>query len=156
MKVEIKDLTKDNQNEAMEVALEQEVGEKKEIVKFFDESFKENKKNIFVAVVDNQVVGLIGWYQDKDGPNKKLLGEIFPQGEDIYWVSFFAVSGRLRGQGIGTILMRKLFEVVKEKRASELWTYTRRARVFYEKMGFGWITQKIIDGEMHDFLKCEL
>jgi GNAT superfamily N-acetyltransferase len=116
-------------------------------------SLKQNLGNIFVAVKDDQVIGLIGRYQDSGRWAGKSLGDLFPKGKDIYWVSYFAVSDSLRGQGLGTRLMQHLIGEVKKKQARELWVYTRRARGFYEKMGFTFITCRVIEDEAHDFLK---
>ncbi len=153
MNAEIENLNIFDKNDAVEIAVTADVGERKEIVHFFDKSLNENTKNIFVAKIDNKIIGVIGWYQDKGSFIKKILGNIFPTGQNIYWVSFFAVDTDYRSHGVGTLLMKKLLDELKNKKAAELWTYSRRAKIFYKKMGFKFVTNKILDGDPHDFLK---
>lgn len=146
-------LTGENKEQALQIVLESKVGTKRDALKFFNKCLRNETDNCFLCVADSEYVGLIGWYQDDGSWAGKSLGKLFPYGKDVYWVSFFGVTEKTRGKGVGTFLMDKLLSVVREKNARELWTYSGRARVFYEKMGFTFITRTIIENEPHDFLK---
>lgn len=142
--------------EADKIAMEADVGTHLSVIRFFNKSLRNKDNNLWVAKDGDKVVGVIGWYQDKGSYIKPLLGKkLFPTGDKIFWVSFFAVSEDLRGGGVGIMLMKKLIQELEYKKAKELWTYTSRARKFYEKMGFERITNKMINDEPHDFLKRE-
>jgi N-acetylglutamate synthase-like GNAT family acetyltransferase len=67
-------------------------------------------------------------------------------------VSHFAVVEKLRGQGIGSQLMTYLEDVVRNMGGKEMWVYSERARRFYEKQGFEFVTKGYIEDCWQDFL----
>ena len=146
-------LTKHNKLQALDIALQANVGSRLSIIRFLNKGLRQKQNNVFVATHTKEIVGLIGWYQDNGSWAGKSLGQIFPRGTDIYWISYFAIKEKLRGHNMGTQLMQKLIDEVEKKKARELWVYTSRARKFYEKMGFHFMIRTIIEKEMHDFLK---
>lgn len=146
-------LTQETKKSALDLVVANQVWSRDQARGFFNRSLKQNRGNIFVISQNNKVVGLIGWYQDNGRWAGKSLGDLFPKGKDIYWVSLFAVDKSLQRQGIGTALMDHLIKVVSAKRAQELWTYSLRARGFYEKIGFRFVARRIIENEECDFLK---
>ena len=149
----IEQLSEENKKYAIQIVLESKVGTKQMALDFFNKCLKNKTDNCFLCVSGTEYIGLIGWYQDDGSWAGESLGELFPYGKDIYWVSFFGVREKMRGKGIGTFLMRKLLSVVRKKKARELWTYSGRAKIFYEKMGLVFVTRAIIENEPHDFLK---
>lgn len=153
MELLIQPFTQATKKSALDLVVANQVWSRDQARGFFNRSLKQNRDNIFVIVDNDRVIGLIGWYQDNGRWAGKALGSLFPKGKDIYWVSLFAVDKSLQRQGIGTILMKHLIKQVKAKHARELWVYSLRARGFYEKMGFSFITRSIIEDEEHDFLK---
>ena len=50
-----------------------------------------------VAVSNNIVIGVIGWYQDNVHYADKAMGDKFPD-EEAYWVGFFAVGKEHQGK----------------------------------------------------------
>lgn len=149
----ISPLTEDNKRAALRIIVESHVGTKYNTIRFFNTSLRQNLSNIYVASEDGIILGVIGWYQDDGKWAGKSLGNLFPYGIDTYWVSYFAVDIKLRGAGIGSILMKYLFQELKIKKAKELWTYTLRAKIFYEKIGFTFTKRAKIENKLHYFLK---
>lgn len=156
MNVQIESLTEKTKYEARDLVVKADIGPSLRVIKFFNKSLRQQHNNIFLAMVDDHIVGIIGWYIDDGHWAGKSLGKLFPYGNDIYWVSYFAVIEEYRGKGIGKILMEKLFGEMKKKHAKVLWVYTRKARGFYEKMGFQFVTRTHIESCDHDFLKYEI
>lgn len=151
--IKINPLSDENKRQALAIAVAAKVGTHSKIIRFFNKSLRDKNKNIFSAEDNRKTVGVIGWYQDNGSWAGKSLGEIFPYGDDIYWVSYFAVDEKLRRRGIGTLLIEHLIEAIRQRGGRELWVYTLRARGFYEKMGFSFVVRRIIENEGHDFLK---
>lgn len=98
------------------------------------------------------MVGEIGWYHDDGGFAGKALGKNFPYGKNIYWLGHFAVDPNFRGKGVGTALLEYLEDVIKKLGGRELWVYTDQARVFYEKVGFGFVQKAWIEECWEDVL----
>lgn len=153
MDIRIEPLTDANKYEARDLAVNAEVGPARRVIVFYNKSLRQHDNNVFVATQNGRVIGIIGWYKDDGSWAGKSLGTLFPYGKDIYWVSYFAVMEEFRRKGIGTVLMKKLLQEISEKHAQELWVYTGKARVFYEKMGFTMVTRAHIEHAEHDFLK---
>lgn len=100
----------------------------------------------YVALSDNKIIGVIGWYQDNVHYADKAMGDKFP-GEEAYWVGFFAIEKKHQGKGIGSLLLQKLEEEVKKKEADTLWVSSvPETKSYYESKGF----KLIIEGEIGD------
>lgn len=152
-KIIVRDLSMQDISSVIDIAVAQDVGGSERVNKYFSESILSERRDTFVAEVDSQVVGMIGWYIDDGSWAGESLGKVFPYGENVYWVNYFAVSNDFQRKGIGSILVEGLLKNLNEIGATELWTYTTRAKGFYQKMGFEYVTNTIIEEEPHDFLK---
>lgn len=156
MEFVVKSLSKINLKSAVDIASAAEVGERKDIDREMKKSLDNKTKQFFVAVCLDNVVGEIGWYQDKEKTAKKALGKDFPEGEDVFWVAYFSVAPEIRGKGVGRLLVNKIESEVKNKGGKYLWVYSSRARVFYEKCGFTFIKKGYIEDCWQDFLRKDL
>lgn len=156
MELKILAITKHNIQQAIDIAVEATVGERVDIERDMQKNLNEKTNRYFAAYYGNKMVGEIGWYQDKEGFAKKALGDIFPEGEDIFWVAYFSVKPELRGKGVGKILMAKIETEVKNKGCHKRYVYTSRARKFYEKCGFKFLKKGYIEDCWQDFLRKDL
>lgn len=110
----------------------------------------------YVAVVDNKVIGVIGWYQDNVHYADKAMGNKFP-GEQAYWVGFFAVDKNFQNKGIGASLLQKLEEVIANKQEVKLWVSSvPETKSYYESRGFVLVLDGYIDGKQKFFLSKQL
>jgi len=110
----------------------------------------------YVAVSNNNVVGIIGWYQDNVHYSDKAMGNKFP-GEQAYWVGFFAVDKNYQNKGIGTALLNKLEEVLKKKHVDTLWVSSvPETKGYYEKKGFLLVCEGQIGNKQKFFLSKRL
>ncbi len=110
----------------------------------------------YIAVLNTQVIGVIGWYQDNVQYADKAMGDLFP-GQKAFWVGFFAVDPKYRGKGIGAQLLHKLESILKEKQANELWVSSvPETKSYYERHGFQLVMQGEINGNPKFFLKKSL
>ncbi len=130
-KVTIKPLTKQLFKEAVDVVLKAGLDTKEEIehhLQYIDAHY--------VALDKDKVIGVIGWYQDNMNYAAEAMGNKFP-GKDVFWVGFFAVDEKYRGQGIGYALLKELEKVIKEKGAKELWVSSvPETKDYYQRQGF--------------------
>jgi len=147
MNLEIVSLNKDTYEQAVKLALEGETGNEADIRRRLKKF-----RQYFVALGKGKVVGEIGWYHDDGGFAGKALGKNFPYGKNIYWLGHFAVDPNFRGKGVGTALLEYLEDVIKKLGGRELWVYTDQARVFYEKVGFGFVQKAWIEECWEDVL----
>ncbi len=151
MNIIIKPLTQAQFKEAVELVLRAELDTREEI-----EHHLKVIEAHYVAMDGDKIVGVIGWYQDNVNYANKAMGDKF-QGEEAYWVGFFAVEKEYRGQHIGQMLIRKLEDVVRKKGVSELWVSSVPASVtYYQKHGFSEVVQGKISGEKKHFMVKEL
>ena len=105
-----------------------------------------------IAIYNDKVIGVIGWYQDNVHYADKAMGDKFP-GVDAYWVGFFAVEKEHQGKGVGTALLNKLEGVVKERNANSLWVSSvPESKSYYESRGFRLILEGQIEGSTKYFL----
>jgi GNAT superfamily N-acetyltransferase len=140
-KVAIQPLTKELFNEAVEVVLKAGLDTKEEI-----EHHLQNIDAHYVALDKGKVIGVIGWYQDNVHYATEAMGDKFP-GEDAFWVGFFAVDEKYRGQGIGYAMLKELEKVIKEKGMGELWVSSvPETKDYYQKQGFEIFMQGKISG----------
>ncbi|MBU4016181.1 GNAT family N-acetyltransferase, partial [Patescibacteria group bacterium] len=64
-----------------------------------------------------------------------------------YWVGFFAVDDKYRGQGMGYALLKELEKVIKERGAKELWVSSvPETKDYYQRQGFKIFMQGKIGG----------
>lgn len=142
-------LTQDRFNEAVSLVLKADLDTQEEI-----EHHLQHLDAHYIAIADNKVVGVVGWYQDNVHFADKAMGSRFP-GEDVYWVGFFAVTTEHQGKGIGSALMEKLEEVVKDKQTTTLWVVSvPETRTYYESKGF----KLVMEGKINDkqkFFLCK-
>lgn len=150
-KIEIIPLTEERLNEAVNVVLRANLDTSEEI--------EHHLKHIdahYIAVDGKKVIGVIGWYQDNVNYANEAMGEKFP-GAEAYWVGFFAVEEKYRGQGIGYGLLQKLEGVLKEQKVSKLWVSSvPESKDYYEKEGFKLVVTGKISGNQKFFLAKNL
>lgn len=138
-------------NEAVNLVLRADLDTKEEI-----EHHLQHLDAHFIAISDNKVVGVIGWYQDNVHYADEAMGDNFP-GKDAYWVGFFAVDKGYQGKGVGTALLQKLEEVVEEKKADTLWVSSvPETRSYYEDKGFALVQEGKIGGNKKFFMSKKL
>ncbi len=130
-KVTIQPLTKELFNEAVDLVLKAGLDTKEEL-----EHHLQHIDAHYVALDKDKVIGVIGWYQDNVNYATQALGDKFP-GEDAFWVGFFAVDEKYRGQGVGYALLKELEKVLKEKGAKELWVSSvPETKEYYQRQRF--------------------
>ncbi|MCJ7740215.1 GNAT family N-acetyltransferase [Candidatus Microgenomates bacterium] len=145
-KIIIKQLTNVYFEEAVNLVLKAKLDTKEEI-----EHHLIHIDAHYVALDKGRVIGLIGWYQDKVNYANEVMGKKFP-GEKAYWVGFFVVDEKYRGQGIGYALLKKLEKIIKEKRVNELWVSSvPETKDYYIRQGFKVIMSGKISGNTKFF-----
>jgi GNAT superfamily N-acetyltransferase len=146
--MEIKKLTKDKFTEAVDLIFNLGLDTREEI-----EHHLEDLDTNLVALEGDEVIGVIGWYQDNVNYANEAMGRFFP-GEEVYWVGFFGVKQGYQKQGTGTALLKALEQEVQKLGENELWVSSvPEAKSYYEKMGFQLVTEGTISGSKHYFLK---
>jgi len=142
IKVTIKPLTKKLFKQAVNLVLKAELDSREEI-----EHHLIHIDAHYIALYKGKVIGVIGWYQDNVNYATKAMGNKFP-GEAAYWVGFFVVDKKYRGQGIGYALLKKLEKVIKEKGVNELWVSSvPETKDYYLRQGFKVFMQGEIGGK---------
>jgi predicted N-acetyltransferase YhbS len=140
-------LTKDRLEEAVNVVLNAHLDTKDEI-----EHHLQVLNAHFIALDNDQVIGVIGWYQDNVNYANEAMGDKFP-GENAYWVGFFAVNEKYRGQGVGYSLIKKLEDVLITKGINELWVSSvPETSDYYERQGFEHFMDGKINGNSKVFM----
>lgn len=85
---------------------------------------------MLVGLVENRILGIIGYLQDRRGI------------EDIYWLGWFYVHRDAKGNNYGTQLLNRVISEVKKRGARKLYTDTSsdyfydRAHHRYKQYGF--------------------
>lgn len=149
--IDIQVLTPDRLEEAINLVLAADLDTREEI-----EHHLQDTKAHFIALSDNKITGVIGWYQDTVDYATDAMGDLFP-GMDAYWVGFFAVDKDYRGKGVGFALINKLKQAIKDFKAKELWVSSVvEAKKYYQRQGFKVVTQGDISGRLHYFMVCKL
>lgn len=144
-------LSKGRFDETVQVVLNAELDTREEI-----EHHLQHLEAHYIAIDQDKVVGVIGWYQDNVNYANEAMGEDFP-GEEAYWVGFFAVDKKYRFRGIGKALLDKLEQIVKEKGVSKLYVSSvPETNTYYEKHGFKLIKEGEISGNHKFFMVKEL
>lgn len=145
-KVTIVPLTKKRFVEAVDLVIQAKLDTKEEI--------EHHLKHIdahFVALDKDKIIGVIGWYQDTVHYATEAMGDKFP-GEEAFWVGFFAVDEKYRGQGVGYALLRRLEMVIKDKGTDELWVSSvPQTKDYYMRQGFTVFLQGKISGNSKIF-----
>lgn len=111
METKIVPLDEKTYEDAVRLSVQGNTGQEKDI-----RPRLEKYKQYFVAIKDKKTVGVIGWYKDDGSFAGKALGEKFPHGKSIYWLSHFAVDRKYRNQGIGKSLLNYLESVLMFKK----------------------------------------
>lgn len=149
--IKILPLTKDKFVKAVDVVLRAELDTREEI-----EHHLEHMDAHFIALDGEKIVGVIGWYQDDVNWANEAMGDKFP-GVEAYWVGFFAVDKNYRGKGIGFALLKRLEQVIKEKKQDKLWVSSvPETKKYYERQGFKFACTGKISGKQKYFLVKEL
>lgn len=151
-KIKILPLTQERFDETVEVVLRAQLDSREEI-----EHHLQHIDAHYAAMDGEKIVGVIGWYQDNVHWADTAMGDKFP-GEEAYWVGFFAVEKKYRGKGIGFALLKKLEEVIKEKKQDKLWVSSvPETRSYYERQGFKLVCEgKVAGDRLRYFLVKEL
>lgn len=146
-KIKIIQLTKEKFNAAVDIVLKAKLDTKEEV-----EHHLQHLNAHYVAITNNKVVGVIGWYQDTVNYASKAMGDKFP-GIKAYWVGFFAVDEKYQKQGIGNILLQKIESIIKTKNIHELWVSSvPETKSYYEEHGFKVFSEGDISGNHKFFL----
>jgi predicted N-acetyltransferase YhbS len=137
--INLSKLTKERFDDAVQVVLVAGLDTKEEI-----EHHLQHLDAHFVALSDDQVVGVIGWYQDSVNYATAAMGSKFP-GEEAYWVGFFAVDKAYQGQGIGAMLFGKIEDDIRRRGADAFWVSSvPETQTYYARHGF----RKVMEGEI--------
>lgn len=140
--IKILPLIRDRFDEAVEVVLRVELDTREEI-----EHHLQHIDAHYIAVDGERIVGVIGWYQDNVHWADAAMGDKFP-GQQAYWVGFFAVEKEYRGKGIGFALLKKLEEVIKDKKQDKLWVSSvPETRAYYERQGYKLVCEGKVAGD---------
>lgn len=116
----------------------------------------DEKEKYFIAIKNDEVIGVIGWYQDNVNYAKDAMGDDFP-GEDAYWIGFFGVKREFQNQGVGENLINELEKILRSKDVSELWVSSVPEAVgYYKKNDFVIQIEGEISGNPKVFLKKKL
>ena len=108
------------------------------------EKFKYRTK-VWVAVIDNEVVGSVGMEADWDGA------------KDTYWVLTLFVKPEYHGRKIGTLLMNQLEKYAREIHAKKLIIPASiTANGFYYKLGYNYRNNKKELNEKEQYLMEKL
>jgi len=98
---------------------------------FFENRVNDNNCVIFVAEIDNRVIGYISGYIDHDNKIKVEIETII---ESIY------IEDNYKNKGIGTKLINEFIKCVKEKGVKYIlidnFILNESARYLYKKLGF--------------------
>ena len=148
--IQIASLTKDRLGEAISLVLRAKLDAREEI-EYHLHHLDEHR----IAVINGDVVGVIGWYQDNVHYADTAMGSKFP-GEKAYWVGFFAVDETYRNKGIGSLLLQELENVLKNKNIKDLWVSSvPETRTYYEQHGFRLAIKGVIGGNQKFFMVKE-
>jgi ribosomal protein S18 acetylase RimI-like enzyme len=96
--------------------------------KFFGEDELLLKDKVFVAELDNRIVGVIGYCSD------------YFSTDTSYWLGWFIVAKKCRGQEIGHKLLDKVENELRKYKIKKLFVSAenenQKAKKFYKKHGF--------------------
>lgn len=148
--MQIQPLTSDRLEESINLVLKADLDTPEQVRHHLEETEK-----YYIAIKDNKVVGVIGWYQDTMDYATEAMGATFP-GKNAYWIGFFAVDKEFQGKGIGAELLKAIEKIVQQKKQKELWVASVvPTKSYYGKHGFAEIHQGTIDGNVMVFMKKE-
>lgn len=149
--IQIIPLSQNRFNEAVSLVLKAGLDTKEEI-----EHHIQHIDAHYVAVYGDKTIGVIGWYQDNVHYADEAMGTNFP-GDEAFWVGFFVVEKEYQGEGIGSALLHKLEEAIKDKKSSSLWVSSvPEARSYYEDKGFKLVCEGQIGGNHKYFMVKKL
>ena len=139
--IKIVPLTKTTFEDAVQVVLNAKLDTRVEV-----EHHLTHTEANFIAKDGEKVIGVIGWYQDKEDWATEAMGHRFP-GTEVYWVGFFAVDQKYRGRGIGSKLLNYIEEKLKSKGETELWVSSvPKTKSYYQMHGF----KTVMTGKIHN------
>jgi GNAT superfamily N-acetyltransferase len=145
--IKIVPLTSDRLSQAIELVLSAELDTKEEI-----EHHLKHLAAHYIALFDNKIIGVIGWYNDDVNYAKDAMGEDFP-GKEAYWIGFFAVDEKYRGKGIGFALLKRIEEIVKNKNQKSLWVSSvPETHKYYKRQEFRLVKKGFINGNLKYFM----
>jgi|SRR3990167_293135 len=146
-KVQIESLTKERLDEAIDLVFNAGLDTREEILHHL-----EHLDAHYIALENNKIIGVIGWYQDDVDYAIEAMGDKFP-GENAYWVGFFVVDKNHRSKGIGYSLLQKIEDILKNKGIDKLWVSSvPESRKYYERQGFSFFMEGKIGGKQKYFL----
>ncbi len=144
-------LVKEKLKDAIEVVVRANLDTREEI-----EHHLSHIESQYVAIDNDKVIGVIGWYQDNANYASEAMGTLFP-GQNAYWVSFFAVDSEYQGRGIGSLLLQKLEDMIKAKGEKELWVSSvPETKSYYKIHGYNEVKEGEISGNHKFFMVKEL
>ena len=127
--IKIRNLKKEDAPQVAELIkqLTQNIKEPENLINRIKEMSEPQSYEYFVAEKDSQIIGFAGlvWYPV---PSKGLIG----------WIEEVVVDEKLRGQGIGKLLMERLLNLALEKECQQvkLTALNPIAKKLYESLGF--------------------
>jgi diamine N-acetyltransferase len=105
-----------------------------EIVNHFVDILYNPDHYVFIAALEGDPVGYI-YAQIISRPENPFTHEL-----NYIMVDQMSVSPEHRSQGYGELLMKRVFDLAREKRISRVmlivWSFNERAREFYQRLGF--------------------
>ncbi|MFH0863992.1 MAG: GNAT family N-acetyltransferase [Candidatus Gottesmanbacteria bacterium] len=149
--IKIEKLTEKRFNEAVNLVLVANLDTREEI-----EHHLKHLDAHYIALDNDKIVGVIGWYQDNVHYANEAMGDKFP-GEEAYWVGFFTTDKNYRRQGIGFALLQKLEQVIKEKGEDKIWVSSvPETKDYYQRQGFELVLMGYINGNQKCFMVKKL
>lgn len=145
--ISITSLTKKSFREAVRLILKTDLDTREEI--------EHHLKHIhahYVAIDENKIVGVVGWYQDNVNYATEAMGDKFP-GSEAYWVGFFTVDESYRGKGVGYALLQRLENVLQKRDVHQLWVSSvPETLTYYKRQGFKFVCRGKINNNQKYFL----
>jgi ribosomal protein S18 acetylase RimI-like enzyme len=133
-KVIIRKATKKNLNDILKIIKEYQRYDVEFARRYYERFFSDKsdemteKDDVYVALLDEELVGVIGYCRD------------YFSTDYSYWLGWFIVRKNLRRNRIGTKLLRKVERDLKARRKRKLFVSTednnREAKSFYTANGF--------------------
>ena len=101
---------------------------------------------VLIALLDHELVGSASI----------KINELIDLPEKEFWVGDVIVDPKYRGQGVGTIIVRKLIEYARLFGLGELHLYTPDHQDFYRRLGWHDVGQHFANGEDNTIMRYDL